>query len=128
MRLYPRSTRSFEKQASRFLSQALLSDWHHCLDAPWMVHRDPALYSNPLAFAPERWTDNFEADLPRFGYFPFRGSPRRCLGDQFAMLEARLVLATLIQQVHFELVSLPLTRVFVHNYDTTDTRNRNDRL
>ena len=71
----------------------------------WVVHRDPRWYDDSLAFAPERWTDEFERSLPRLAYFPFSAGPRRCIGDRFAMLEVRLILATLYQRYHLELVS-----------------------
>ncbi|OVE85573.1 cytochrome P450 [Natronolimnobius baerhuensis] len=70
----------------------------------WVVHRDPRWYDDPLAFQPERWTDEMEADLPKLAYFPFAAGPRRCIGDRFAMLEAQLLLATIYQQYHLELV------------------------
>ncbi|WP_313695170.1 cytochrome P450 [Halorarum halobium] len=70
----------------------------------WVVHRDSDVYDDPESFRPERWTDELEADLPRLGYFPFSAGPRRCIGDRFAMLEAKLVLATLLQSYRFELV------------------------
>lgn len=63
----------------------------------WVLHRDPRLYDDPLEFRPGRWTDGFERGLPAFAYFPFGGGPRRCIGDRFAMMEARLVLATMLQ-------------------------------
>ncbi|WP_266079954.1 cytochrome P450 [Haladaptatus caseinilyticus] len=69
----------------------------------WVVHRDPRWYDDPLAFRPERWTDEFEQSLPKLAYFPFAAGPRRCIGDRFAMLEARLLLATIYQQYHMEL-------------------------
>ncbi|WP_049921335.1 cytochrome P450 [Halopiger djelfimassiliensis] len=70
----------------------------------WVVHRDPRWYDDPLAFRPERWTDEMEANLPKLAYFPFAAGPRRCIGDRFAMLEARLILATIYQRYHLELV------------------------
>lgn len=72
-----------------------------------VVHRDPRWYDDPMAFRPERWTDQFKQDLPRLAYFPFAAGPRRCIGDRFALLEARLVLATILQEYHLELVSSP---------------------
>lgn len=71
----------------------------------WVVHRDSRWYDDPLAFRPERWTDELEASLPRLAYFPFAAGPRRCIGDRFAMLEARLILATMYQNYHLELRS-----------------------
>ena len=64
----------------------------------WVHHRDPDVWDDPLAFRPERWTDERERSLPAYAYFPFGGGPRRCIGDRFAMLEARLVLATIARE------------------------------
>ncbi|WP_435178271.1 cytochrome P450 [Halorussus sp. AFM4] len=72
-----------------------------------VVHRDPRWYDDPMAFRPERWTDGFRESLPRLAYFPFAAGPRRCVGDRFALLEARTVLATILQEYHLELVSSP---------------------
>lgn len=69
----------------------------------WVVHRDSRWYDDPLAFTPERWTDEFESELPKLAYFPFAAGPRRCIGDRFAMLEAKLILATVYQNFHLEL-------------------------
>lgn len=71
----------------------------------WVVHRDERWYEDPLAFRPERWTDEMRESLPKLAYFPFSAGPRRCIGDRFAMLEARLILAMLYQSYHLELVS-----------------------
>ncbi|QIB76448.1 cytochrome P450 [Halogeometricum borinquense] len=69
----------------------------------WVVHRDERWYDDPLAFEPERWTDDLEQSIPKLAYFPFAAGPRRCIGDRFAMLEARLLLATIYQKYHLEL-------------------------
>jgi len=71
----------------------------------WVVHRDGRWYDDPLAFEPDRWTDEFERSLPPLAYFPFAAGPRRCIGDRFAMLEARLILAMIYQNYHLELAS-----------------------
>ncbi|WP_255170241.1 cytochrome P450 [Natrononativus amylolyticus] len=70
----------------------------------WVVHRDPRWYDDPLAFEPDRWTPEMESELPKLAYFPFAAGPRRCIGDRFAMLEARLILATIYREYHLELV------------------------
>jgi cytochrome P450 len=72
---------------------------------PWTVHRDPRFYEEPLAFRPQRWVDGLERRLPRFAWFPFGGGPRLCIGQSFALMEARLVLATLAQHFRLERLS-----------------------
>lgn len=61
--------------------------------------RNPRIYDEPLEFRPERWTREFERSLPRGAYTPFAGGPRVCLGKQFAMMEMRAILATLVRRV-----------------------------
>jgi cytochrome P450 len=63
----------------------------------WVIQRDQRHFDNPDAFVPERWLDGLAKRLPRFAYFPFGGGPRLCIGQQFAMLEATLLLATIAQ-------------------------------
>lgn len=72
---------------------------------PWTTHRDARFFEEPNAFRPQRWADGLEQRLPRFAFFPFGGGPRLCIGVGFALMEARLVLATLAQRFRFERVS-----------------------
>ena len=68
------------------------------LAAPQLVvHRDPRWYDDPEQFRPDRWTPQFRESLPRFAYFPFGGGPRVCIGEGFAAMEARLLLASIAQ-------------------------------
>ena len=66
--------------------------------SPWVTHHDARYFPEPEKFAPERWTDAFMQKLPRFAYIPFGGGPRICIGAQFAMMEAVLVLATVARK------------------------------
>lgn len=59
------------------------------------THRDGRFYEDPTAFKPERWASDLEAELPDFAYAPFAGGPRLCIGREFALLEAKLALATI---------------------------------
>ncbi len=61
-------------------------------------HRDARYFARPLAFEPERWEGDLLRTLPRFAYFPFGGGPRLCIGNNFAMLEAVLLLATIARR------------------------------
>jgi cytochrome P450 len=66
----------------------------------WVMHRDTRFWDDPELFRPERWDG--ETDRPDFAYFPFAGGPRRCLGRRFAMTEAQLILATVVQKYTFD--------------------------
>jgi cytochrome P450 len=68
------------------------------LVSQYIVHRDPRYFSEPERFDPGRWTEAFARGLPRFAYFPFGGGPRLCIGNNFALLEATLLLALLGQR------------------------------
>jgi cytochrome P450 len=70
----------------------------------WIVHRDRRFFEQPEQFAPERWTGDFVHRLPRYAYFPFGGGPRLCPGNNFAMMEAMLILATIAQSYRFTLL------------------------
>ncbi len=71
--------------------------------SPWVTHRDPRFFPNPLAFEPERWTPEFEQSLPKFAYFPFGGGPRMCIGNQFALMEAAILLAAVAQRYQIDM-------------------------
>jgi cytochrome P450 len=72
----------------------------------WLTQRDPRFFPDPETFDPERWREDpvRSGKIPRFAYFPFGGGPRVCVGASFAMIEATLLLATILQKVHLELV------------------------
>jgi cytochrome P450 len=71
--------------------------------SPFVMQRDARFFSAAERFVPERWTREFENALPKFAYFPFGGGARQCIGEQFAWMEAVLVIATLAQSWQFEL-------------------------
>ncbi len=65
--------------------------------APWVLHRHHALWRDPDVFDPSRFLPG--APVPaRFAFMPFGAGPRICVGAQFAMTEAVLVLASLIRR------------------------------
>lgn len=69
----------------------------------YVVQRDPRYFDAPDEFRPERWTEEFVKQLPRYAYFPFGGGPRLCIGNSFATMEAVLILATIAQQFRLKL-------------------------
>ena len=72
---------------------------------PYVQHRDGRWFDEPERFLPERWAEGYEERLPKYAYMPFGGGPRVCIGNSFAMMEARLLLATIAQ--HYRLALKP---------------------
>ena len=67
----------------------------------YALHRDPVFFEDPERFDPERFAAGWEARIPRYAYLPFGSGPRVCIGNGFAMMEARLIVATLAQRWQF---------------------------
>jgi len=74
----------------------------HVIVSQYVTHRDPVLFPEPEDFRPERWVPGFERSLPRGAYVPFGGGTRRCLGDQFALLEGRIILLAVARRFRLE--------------------------
>ena len=68
------------------------------LMSQYVMHRDPRYFPEPDRFYPDRWTEEFRKQLPRFSYFPFGGGIRGCIGEPFAWLEGILLIATICRQ------------------------------
>jgi cytochrome P450 family 110 len=77
--------------------------------AAQLAHRRAETYPEPARFEPER----FVGKKPDpYAWLPFGGGGRRCLGMAFAMLEIKLILATVLTSVDLALESgAPLPRV-----------------
>jgi cytochrome P450 len=75
------------------------------LVSPYVLQRHPAFWEHPEQFDPERFTPARAAGRPRFAYFPFGGGPRRCIGQNLAMLEMLVILAMMAQA--YELSPVP---------------------
>ena len=78
----------------------------HVLMSQYVTHRDPRYFDNPDEFRPERWQRDFEKSLPRGAYFPFGAGTRKCLGDQFALLEGRIIILEIARQMRLELAEV----------------------
>jgi cytochrome P450 len=72
--------------------------------SPYTTHRHPAFWEDPEKFDPERFTPERSASRPHYAYFPFGRGPRMCIGSNFAMMEAQLILATMAQRYSLRLV------------------------
>jgi len=66
------------------------------LISPWLLHRREQTWPDPLRFDPSRFL-GAEQSRRREGYLPFGAGPRLCIGRDFALVEATLVLAALLR-------------------------------
>jgi len=104
MRLYPPAW-GFSRQA---LADDELGGFHlprgwMAFVVPYVQHRLPALWDEPEVFDPERFSPARSADRPKFAYLPFGAGPRQCIGNQFALIETHLTVATLAQRYQLRL-------------------------
>jgi cytochrome P450 len=63
----------------------------------YLTNRNPRIYSDPNEFQPERFLDT---PPDTFAWIPFGGGIRRCIGASFAMLEMRVMLRTMLRELH----------------------------
>lgn len=65
---------------------------------PWHLHRDPRLWEAPEHFDPDRFAD--PKSIPKYAYIPFGGGPRLCVGNNFALMEMKVILAIVLQRFY----------------------------
>ena len=105
MRLYPPAWATGRENTEAFEIRGLkVPAGTQLIASQWIVHRDARWFPNPESFDPERWSPERTKDLPRYAYFPFGGGPRVCIGNHFAMMEATLILALIVQRFRIELL------------------------
>ena len=75
----------------------------------WALHRHELLWDRPEEFHPARFDTASGERLDKYQYLPFGAGPRGCVGADFAMMQAQIILATLIQAFEFR-PSAPLPR------------------
>ncbi|XP_009889381.1 PREDICTED: cholesterol 24-hydroxylase [Charadrius vociferus] len=68
----------------------------------YIMGRMERYFKDPLTFNPDRFSK--DAPKPYYCYFPFSLGPRSCIGQIFAQMEAKVVMAKLLQRFEFQLV------------------------
>ena len=84
------------------------------MESSYLIHTDPSIYPDPLAFRPERWIEN--PGLTKF-FFPFSKGSRSCLGMNLAISELYFCIAMLWRSVQLEIYDTIEERDVFTNYD-----------
>jgi cytochrome P450 len=73
--------------------------------APWVTHRHPEFWSEPLAFKPERFENGVKSLRHKLSYLPFGAGHRICLGELMGAVEGKILVTRLLQR--YELTLAP---------------------
>ena len=105
LRLYPPIYASVRKVLAddEILGYRIPAGSHVTVSAH-VTHRSPQLWDEPERFNPDRFEPPLAKARPRYAYFPFLGGPHQCLGRDFFLLEAQLVIIMAAQRYRLELV------------------------
>ncbi|MFE9324150.1 cytochrome P450 [Nocardia sp. NPDC052278] len=95
LRLYPPTwVLTRQVTADTKLGDMLLPAGTKIAVSPYVIHRSDQTYEDPSAFRPDRWIDT-NPHQNRKTFIPFGLGARRCIGEQFGLIEAALALATI---------------------------------
>lgn len=114
LRLHPpAATARYVKQGTGFTVRT--PDGHdYCLDdmiiynCGSLIQRDPNVYGKSHNyFNPERWLGGGDhSEIPAGAWRPFERGPRNCIGQDFAMIELRVIIAAVARRYNFVKVGL----------------------
>ncbi|XP_014488279.1 PREDICTED: cytochrome P450 9e2-like [Dinoponera quadriceps] len=68
----------------------------------YALHHDPKYFPNPSKFDPERFSDENKDNFLPYTYVPFGVGPRKCIGNRFALMETKLLIAHLLHKFIFK--------------------------
>jgi cytochrome P450 len=71
---------------------------------PYFAHHNANVWDNPEGFDPARFGPDRDQPKHRYAHFPFGGGPRMCVGSDFAILEAKLILAAITRRFRLDAV------------------------
>jgi len=105
LRMYPPNWGTFPRQAVTDveLGGYVLPKGCQVLVSPYVLQHDPRSFPDPKQFDPERFSPGRAESIPQFAYIPFGAGPRVCIGNTFAMMTMKLIVAAVLQQYRLRL-------------------------
>jgi len=74
------------------------------LISPYLLHRNPDLWTDPARFDPDRFDEQGTPGGHRYAYIPFGAGPRFCIGNNLGLMEATLVLSAVARDLRLRRV------------------------
>lgn len=71
----------------------------------WGTHRHPAFWPDPERFDPDRFAPERSKDRHSWSFIPFSGGPRTCIGNSFALVEASILVAQMLNRFDVQVLS-----------------------
>ncbi len=78
--------------------------------SPFLLHRNPRIWENALAFDPERFRAGRTTSVSKYGFIPFGAGHRSCIGSRLATMELETALEAIIKNFNLALASDPEVR------------------
>ncbi|RDX99550.1 hypothetical protein CR513_17388, partial [Mucuna pruriens] len=105
LRMYPSVTKfmRYTKCATKIGNISVPAGVEICLPL-MLLHYDDNYWDKPEEFNPERFAEGIsKASKDQIAFYPFGWGPRICLGQNFALIEAKMALAMILQHFSFQL-------------------------
>ncbi|XP_032682976.1 cytochrome P450 9e2-like [Odontomachus brunneus] len=95
--------KSYELPPLKPGGKSLIVEPDNMIWAPvYALHLDPKYFPNPDKFDPERFSDENKDNIVPYTYMPFGHGPRKCIGNRFALMETKLLIAHLLHKFVFK--------------------------
>ncbi len=113
MRLFP-PVWIFGRKAleDNWMGDYLIKKGTNVLISPYIVHRSPEFWKDAEKFDPDRWETEEVKEMDKYVYFPFAAGPRMCIGNNFALFEADIIIAKVIQNFDIEYAGASAPEVY----------------